>query len=251
MTMMFSRLSGLTAGAVLAIGVVASAMAQTAAPAAAPAAAPGAAPAAAPAGYPQAGTDSNAAGPAGATRALEVPILYVTGIEVLHMTLDPKLTIVRVTGVTSSAGWSSPQLVPFFYGKPADDILDLQFIAASPEQSQKAEGFLPISAEFELAADAPFKGVRIRAFGNALELKSMTGSAQAQIKASDCKDCIGKKFVDKDKGQPGPGIIYGGDLPPDYRPIAPTHGVKGDVHNPNRINLVLDADNKVVMAFWE
>jgi hypothetical protein len=247
MTMMFSRLSGLTAGAVLAIGVVASAMAQTAAPAAAP----GAAPAAAPAGYPQAGTDSNAAGPAGATRALEVPILYVTGIEVLHMTLDPKLTIVRVTGVTSSAGWSSPQLVPFFYGKPADDILDLQFIAASPEQSQKAEGFLPISAEFELAADAPFKGVRIRAFGNALELKSMTGSAQAQIKASDCKDCIGKKFVDKDKGQPGPGIIYGGDLPPDYRPIAPTHGVKGDVHNPNRINLVLDADNKVVMAFWE
>src|ERR1700720_4192024 len=104
MTMMFSRLSGLTAGAVLAIGVVASAMAQPAAPAAAPAAAPGAAPAAAPAGYPQAGTDSNAAGPAGATRALEVPILYVTGIEVLHMTLDPKLTIVRVTGVTSSAG---------------------------------------------------------------------------------------------------------------------------------------------------
>jgi hypothetical protein len=246
MTMIFSRLSGLATGAVLAIGVVASAMAQTAAPAAAPAA-----PGGAPAGYPQSGSDTNAAGPAGATRALEVPILYVTGIEILHMTLDPKLTIVRVTGVTSSAGWSSPQLVPFFYGKPADDVLDLQFIAASPEQSQKAEGFLPISAEFQLAADAPFKGVRIRAFGNALELKAMTGSAQAQIKASDCKDCIGKKFVDKDKGQPGPGIIYGGDLPPDYRPIAPTHGVKGDVHNPNRINLILDAENKVVMAFWE
>jgi hypothetical protein len=250
MTMICSRLCGLAAGAVLAMGVVGSAIAQTAAPAAAPAAGP-ATQNSAPAGYPQAGNDTNAAGPTGATRPLEVPILYVTGIEVLHMTLDPKVTIVRVTGVTSSAGWSSPQLVPFFYGKPADDVLDLQFIAASPEQSQKAEGFLPISAEFELAADAPFKGVRVRAYGNALELKAMTGSAQAQIKASDCKDCVGKKFVDKDKGQPGPGTVYGGDLPPDYRAIAPTHGVKGDVHNPNRINLILDTDNKVVMAFWE
>ena len=93
--------------------------------------------------------------------------------------------------------------------------------------------------------------IRVRAFGNALELKQMTGSAQWQINKSDCKDCIGKKFVDKGQGQPGPDIIYGGDLPPDYRPIGPTHGVKGMVHNPNRINLILDSDNKIVMAFWE
>jgi hypothetical protein len=244
MTMIFSRLCGLAAGAVVAMGVVASALAQTAA-------APASDQNTQPTGYQQTGTDANAAGPAGATRPLEVPILYVTGIEVLHAALDPKVMVVRVTGVTSSAGWSTPQLVPFFYGKPGDDVLDLQFIAASPEQSQKAEGFLPISASFELAADNPFKGVRVRAYANALELKSMTGTATAQPSKSDCKDCIGKKFVDKDKGQPGPGIIYGGDLPPDYRPIAPTHGVKGDVHNPNRINLILDADNKIVMAFWE
>ena len=248
MTMIFSRLYGLTTGAVLAMGIAASAFAQTAA---APAAAPAADQNNASVGYQQTGTDPNAAGPAGATRAVEVPVLYVTGIEILHMTMDPKLTVVRVTGLVSSAGWSGPQLVPFFYGKPADDILDLQFIAASPEQSQKAEGFMPISAEFELAPDAPFKGVRVRAAGNALELKAMTGTAAAQIKVSDCKDCIGKKFIEKGQGQPGPGIIYGGDLPPDYRPIAPTHGVKGQVHNPNRINLILDADNKVVMAFWE
>jgi hypothetical protein len=244
--MIFSRLSGLMAGAVVAFGVAASAFAQNPAPAAAPANQ-----SSAPAGYPQTGADQNAAGPAGATRPLEVPILYVTGIEVVHAGLDPKIAIVRVTGVTSSAGWSTPQLVPFFYGKPGDDVLDLQFIAASPEQSQKAEGFQPISATFELSADNPFKGVRIRAFGNALELKGMTGTATAQVKVNDCKECIGKKFVDKDKGQPGPGIVYGGDLPPDYRPIAPTHGVKGQVHNPNRINLILDADSKIVMAFWE
>jgi hypothetical protein len=242
MKMIVSKLCAMAAVAVLAAGFTGSAYAQAAAPAAAPAAGSP--------GY-QASGDPNAGGPSGGTRPLEVPILYVTGIEVLQATLDPKIQIVRVTGLASSAGWTGPTLVPFFYGKPGDDIIDLQFIATSPEQSQKAEGFVPISADFELEAGNTFKGVRVRAYGNALELKQMSGSATAKITAADCKDCIGKKFVDKGQGQAGPGIVYGGDLPPDYRPIAPTHGVKGDVHNPNRINLILDADNKVVMAFWE
>ena len=241
------KLSAVAAAAILAIGLSGSAVAQQ--PTAAQGAAQGAS---GPQGYQQTGPDENAAGPSGATRPLEVPVLYVTGIEVLHGTLDPKVEIVRVTGLVSSAGWSGPELVPFFYGKPADDVLDLQFIATSPEQSQKAEGFQPVSADFELAADNPFKGVRVRAYGNALELKSMTGpAAQTQIKANDCKECVGKKFVDKGQGSAGPGIVYGGDLPPDFRPIGPTHGVKGQVHNPNRINLILDDQNKIVMAFWE
>ena len=241
------KLGAVAAAAILAMGLCGGAFAQQ--PPAGQSAAPSGS---APQGYEQTGADENAAGPSGATRPLEVPVLYVTGIEVLHATLDPKVEIIRVTGLVSSAGWSGPQLVPFFYGEPADDVLDLQFIANSPEQSQKAQGFQPISADFELAADNPFKGVRIRAYGNALELKSMTGpAAQAQVKANDCKDCVGKKFVDKGQGSAGPGIVYGGDLPPDYRPIGPTHGVKGEVHNPNRINLILDDQNKVVMAFWE
>ena len=251
-TMNYLKLSAVAAALVLAAGLSGSAFAQGAAPAGgAPA---GGAPAAQgdnAQGYTPAGNDTNAAGPSGATRALEVPVLYVTGIEVIHGTLDPKVDIVRVTGLASSAGWSGPTLVPFFYGKPADEVLDLQFIATSPEQSQKAEGFVPITADFTLDASHPFKGVRVRAFGNALELKQMNGSAQAQLKVNDCKDCIGKSFVDKGQGQAGPGVVYGGDLPPDYRAIAPTHGVKGDVHNPNRINLILDAQNKIVMAFWE
>jgi hypothetical protein len=245
--MILSKLCGLAAVAALVTGLAGNAYAQ------APSA-QGGAPSGqsnAPQGYQQTGSDENAAGPAGASRELQVPVLYVTGIEVLHASLEPKVTLVRVTGLVSSAGWSAPTLVPFFYGKPSDDVLDLQFIATSPEQSQKAEGFQPVSADFELAADNTFKGVRVRAYGNALEIKQMNGNAQAQIKADDCKDCIGKKFVDKGQGQAGAGIVYGGDLPPDYRPIAPTHGVKGEVHNPNRVNLILDSDNKVVMAFWE
>jgi hypothetical protein len=240
MTMIYSKLCAVAAVAVLAIALAGGAFAQGAAPA------PGNTQ-----GYTPAGNDTNAAGPSGATRALEVPLLYVTGIEVIHTTLEPKIDIVRVTGLASSAGWSNPELVPFFYGKPTDDVLDLQLIATSPEQSQKAEGFVPVTADFTLEAGHPFKGVRVRAYGNALEIKQMNGNVQTQAKAADCKDCIGKKFVEKGKGQAGPGIVYGGDLPPDYRPIGPTHGVKGEVHNPNRINLILDDQDKIVMAFWE
>jgi hypothetical protein len=202
-------------------------------------------------GYQPAGADQNAAGPSGASRAVQVPVLYVTGIEVIQGTLDPKEVMIRVTGLASSAGWNGPELIPFYYGKSTDEVLDLQFIANSPEQSQKAEGFVPITATFELDPETTFKGVRVRAYGNALELKGMTGSVKADVKVNDCKECIGKKFVDKGQGQAGPGIVYGGDLTPDYRPIGPTHGVKGEVHNPNRINLILDADSKITMAFWE
>ena len=201
----------------------------------------------------QPGADQDAAGPAGASRPLEMPVLYVTGIEVLRGALDPKSDLIRVSGLVSSHGWSNPQLVPFFYGKPADDVLDLQLIASSPEQSQKAEGFIPITATFALDAGHSFKGIRVRASANALELKQIPGVAHAEVKATDCKDCIGKKFAEKGKAQPGaPNTVREEDLPRGFRTIAPTHGVAGIVHNPNRINLVLGDDNAtIVMAFWE
>ena len=248
MKMMGSKISTVAAAAVLMLGLSTGAFAQAQQPQGGQ---PGGDQGGGATGYQQQGSDQNAAGPSGATRELQVPVLYVTGIEVIQGNLAPKEVMIRVTGVTSSAGWSGAQLIPFFYGKPTDDVLDLQFIANSPEQSQKAEGFMPISATFELDPETTFKGVRVRAYGNALELKGMTGSVKADVKGNDCKECIGKKFVDKGQGQAGPGIVYGGDLPPDYRPIGPTHGVKGEVHNPNRINLILDADNKITMAFWE
>lgn len=199
-------------------------------------------------GYAQQGSP-DAAGPTGAQRALSMPILYVTSVEVVRTAADPKLDIVRVTGLAASAGWNNPQLVPFFYGKPADDVLDLQFIADSPEQSQKADGFVPIGAIFTLEAGHPFKGVRVRAGANAIELKAMPGSAETKIKAADGKDLIGKKFLDK--GPAGPGVVTAADLPRGFRTIAPDHGVAGITHNPNRLDLILDDGNKIVMAFWE
>jgi hypothetical protein len=198
------------------------------------------------------GDQGGAAGPSGATRPLEMPVLYVTGIEVLRSANEPKFDIIHVTGLASSNGWSAPQLVPFYYGKAADDVLDLQLIAASPEQSQKAEGFVPISAMFTLEAGHTVKGVRVRASANSLELKQLPGVAKAEIKASDCKDCIGKKFADKGKAPAGTAnTVREEDLPRGFRTIAPTHGVAGITHNPNRINLILDDNNTIVMAFWE
>jgi hypothetical protein len=252
MTIAVSRIYGVAAAVVLTAGLSSAAFAQGAGqPAGGTGGGSAPAPASGAQGYEQTGADQNAAGPAGAQHAAEVPILYVTGIEVVHGTLDPKVDVIRVTGLASSQGWSNPQLVPFFYGKPADDVLDMQFIAQSPEQSQKAEGYMPVSASFTLEAGHSFKGVRVRAAANALTLKQMNGTATAQPKTDGCKECVGKKFVEKGKGQAAAGTIRGEDLPPDYRPIGPDHGVKGMVHNPNRINLILDEGDKIVMAFWE
>ncbi|HZT87198.1 MAG TPA: hypothetical protein VFA12_04455 [Stellaceae bacterium] len=203
-------------------------------------------------GQPPAAGGDQAAGPAGATRALEMPIIYVTGIEVTQGTLEPKVTEVRVTGLTSSQGWSNPQLVPFYYGKPADDILDLQFIATSPEYTQKASGWVPISAMFTIEQGQTFKGVRVRAGANALQLNQLPGVAQTTIKAIDCTQCIGKKFAEKGTAAAGtPNVVRAEELPRGYRVIVPSHGVAGIVHNPNRLNLILDDNNTIVMVFWE
>jgi len=203
-------------------------------------------------GYAQQGAEQGAAGPSGANRPLEMPVLFVTGIEVLRSAGTSKFDIIHVTGLASSPGWSTPQLVPFFYGKPADDVFDLQLIATSPQQSQKPEGFVPISAMFTLDAGHPFKGVRVRAADNALELKQIPGVAHAEVKANDCKECIGKKFAEKGKSPAGTAnVVHEEDLPKGFRAITPTHGVAGIVHNPNRINLILDDKNTIVMAFWE
>jgi hypothetical protein len=182
----------------------------------------------------------------------ELPVLYVTSVEILRTAVEPRLDIVRVTGVTSSAGWSAPQLVPTYAGKPSDEILDLQFIATIPEQSEDAEGFSPIGAIFPIEQDHPFKGVRVRASENAIEVKQTPGSGQAMIDVDDCKDCVGKKFAAATQAQPKQqGVIREQDLPKMVRIIRPSDGIRGMEQNPNRLTLVLSDDNTIVEAFWE
>jgi hypothetical protein len=186
------------------------------------------------------------------TPATELPALYVTSVEVIRTSTEPQLDIVRVTGLTGSQGWSAPQLVPTFVGKPLDGILDLQFIATMPEQTQAADGFVPIGAVFPLEEGHLFKGVRVRASENAIEVKQMPGVNQAQINVNDCKDCVGKKFVERGKAQPGQqGVVREEDLPKVLRWIIPSRGIRGITHDPNRLNLILGDDNTIIAAYWE
>ena len=182
----------------------------------------------------------------------ELPVLYVTSVEVMRTANEPRLDIVRATGVTSSAGWSEPQLVPTYAGKPSDGILDLQFIATIPEQSEDADGFSPIGALFPIEQGSPFKGVRVRASENAIEVKQTPGSGQATLDVDDCKDCLGKKFSAAAQAQQKqPGIVRQQDLPKTVRIIRPSDGIRGMEQNPNRLTLVLDDDDTIVEAFWE
>ena len=181
-----------------------------------------------------------------------LPVLFVTSVEVLRTSADPRLDIVRVTGLASSQGWSDPELVPTFAGKPLDDVLDLQLIATAPLQSQPADGFVPIGAVFTLDEEHLFKGVRVRASENTIEVKPILGLKQANITVDSCKDCIGKKFAESGQAPAGQaGVVRQEDLPKILRWIIPSRGIRGITHNPNRLNLILGDDNTIVQAYWE
>jgi hypothetical protein len=251
MNMRFPRLGVFAIAAALQVGLAGLAFAQGGPP-------PSGAPPSGAAGQPQgyaggaAGQTAEPAASAQSTPGTELPVLYVTSVEVMRTSTEPKLDIVRVTGLTGSQGWSAPQLVPTYVGKPLDGVLDLQFIATMPQQTQPAEGFVPISAVFPLEEGHLFKGVRVRASENAIEVKQMPGSNQAQINVNDCKDCVGKKFVERVQAQSGQqGVVRQEDLPKVLRWIVPSRGIRGITHNPNRLNLILGDDNTIIAAYWE
>src|SRR5260221_7194377 len=123
------------------------------------------------------------ASPTGAPQAYQTPpsapVLFITSVEVLQTTLEPKQAIIKVRGLTGSRGWSGPQLVPLFQGVTPDGILDLQFIAATPDQTQKADGFVPIYAIFPLApGDKLPKGIRVRGVVNVGVLTQLPGTLE-------------------------------------------------------------------------
>lgn len=244
MKMRFLGLGAYAVAAAMQVGLAGFALAQGAPPASSVGAQPG---------YAGGGPQMVEATPSTETTpGSELPVLYVTSVEVLRTSTEPKLDIVRVTGLTGSQGWSAPQLVPTYIGKPLDGILDLQFIATMPEQTQPAEGFVPIGAIFPLEEGHLFNGVRVRASENAIEVKQIPGVSQAQINGDDCKDCVGKKFAERGQAQPGQqGVVRQEDLPKVLRWIIPSRGIRGITHNPNRLNLILSDDNTIIAAYWE
>ena len=206
----------------------------------------------------QGAQDVGQSNPTGAPQAYQTPpsapVLFITSVEVIQTTLEPKQAIIKVRGLTGSRGWSGPQLVPLFQGETPDGILDLQFIAQTPDQTQKAEGFMPIYAIFPLGpGDKLPKGIRVRGVGNVVLLTQIPGSIETTIDKEDGSKAVGKKFAPKGTAQPGTAdVVREEDMPRNFRVIPPTKGVAGITHNMNRLNLVLGEDGKTITwAFWE
>ena len=186
------------------------------------------------------------------TSPADLPVLYVTSVEILRTSAEPDVDIVRVTGLAASQGWSAPQLVPTYAGKPFDGILDLELIATPPDQSQDADGFVRVSAVLELEEGNPFKGVRVRGSENAIAVKQVPGAGQATLNVSGCADCMGKKFLPEGSSvPPQQGVVRQEDLPKLLRIIRASDGIRGTEQDPNRLTLILDDDSTILEAFWE
>jgi len=182
------------------------------------------------------------------------PVLFITSVEVVQTTLNPQQAIIKVRGLTGSRGWSGPQLVPLFQGDTADGILDLQFIAQTPDQTQKAEGFVPIYAIFPLdPGDKLPKGIRVRGVDNVVLLTQLPGSIEATVTEEDGSKAVGKTWAEKGTAPAGTAnTVREEDMPRNFRIIPPKKGVAGITHNMNRLNLVLGEDGKTITwAFWE
>jgi len=202
--------------------------------------------------------NNNQSGPSGegpgeqASAAVELPVLYVTSVEILQTTTDPKTVVVSVTGLVPSDGWTFPQLVPTYAGKPFDGVVDFQFIATAPVQSQLATGFVVVGAVFLLDPGAGVKGVRVRAAENAIAVLQVTGSNRSAVQVNDCKDCLGKRFAASGQAQAGEqGVVRQEDLPKALRVVRPSDGIRGADQDPDRLTLITDENGTIVEAFWE
>jgi hypothetical protein len=197
-------------------------------------------------------TEEESAVPPESAPLMDEPVLYVTSVEILRAAAPPQLDIVRVIGLAASEGWSAPQLVPTYAGKPSDGILDLELIATPPDHSQEADGFVPVSAILPLEPGHPFKGVRVRGSENAIALKQIPGSAQASIDVNDCKDCAGKKFAPEGSApQSQQGVVRQENLPKFLRIVKASDGIRDAEQDPNRLTLILGEDGTILEAFWE
>jgi hypothetical protein len=181
------------------------------------------------------------------------PVIMVTGVEVLRSRTGGD--IIRARGLTTSSAWTNPHLVPITRGEPIDGVLDLLFEASGPSGSVEIGPFMPIEAMLPLEAGYPYKGVRIRAGTNAISLKEVPGYTEIPGPKNDCSKCLGKYFVAKGAnppaGVPADGIVRETDLPWTLRVIKPTDGIASYNADPNRLNLILSEDGRIVDAGWD
>ena len=130
----------------------------------------------------------------------DLPILYVTAVEVIRTATEPRIDIVRATGLAASKGWSFPQLVPTSARTPRTAYLTSSLLGRSRTSHRKPKACVPVSAVLELAPGDPFKGVRVHGSANAIQVKSMPGISVATINVDDCHDSPANNFRGRSRG---------------------------------------------------
>lgn len=201
-------------------------------------------------GSPYGGSSSGAPG-GGAPQ----PVLFATSVEVLRSDRAGGLDVVRVRGLVTSNGWGQPHLIPITKGATRDGMLDLVFSAVSPTGAQPLGPFMVVEAILPVETGHPYKGVRVRAGGNAISLKTLPGYAEAAPPKEDCAKCLGKYFVAKDANPPAgataENTVREADLPYVLRVIKPTDGIPSYTFDPNRLTLLLSEDGRIIDAAWD
>ncbi|MFO1028230.1 MAG: hypothetical protein U1E70_23900 [Acetobacteraceae bacterium] len=205
---------------------------------------------------PPAAAAHGSAAPDTATEQEEpVPVLTITGVEVVRTKVKPGFDLVVVSGLVASEGWTHGELVPLTRGSPSDQVLNLVLVAQPPAESSAPTGYVPIHALMPLPADHPYKAVRVRSATNSVLLKSLPGVVEVTVPADPCKPCIGRQYVAKGEavpaGVPQDQVLRQEDLPPNARVIRPNDGISDLGRNPGRLTLVIGEDGRVVDAAWE
>jgi hypothetical protein len=184
----------------------------------------------------------------------QAPVLMITSIEIIRTAHAPVLDIIRVRGVTSTAGWEEGELMPLTRGLPDDGVLQLLFIARAPAEAAPASGFEPIEAVFPLESDHPFKGVTVYAATDSVSVSGIPGYAEGKSNVIDCGKCVGKLFVAKGASAPAAKsseLVREEQLGAQVRVIRPGDGISGSESNPNRLTLILNKDGRISTAVWE
>jgi hypothetical protein len=204
-------------------------------------------------GYPAASTSSPA--PAGEDHSVSAPVLHIKSVEIIRSAHAPVMDIIRVRGVTSTAGWEEAELVPLSRGVPADGVLELIMVARAPGEAADARGFEEVEAIFPLETNHPFKGVNVHSASDSVSVAQLPGYGEGKALTEDCAKCVGKTFVPKGAAPPAgkstSDVVHEEQLPAATRIVRPSEGITSADSNPNRLTLILNKEGKITAAVWD
>jgi hypothetical protein len=203
-------------------------------------------------GYPATG-----AGAAAGTEdhSVSAPVLHIKSVEIMRSAHPPVMDIIRVRGLTSTAGWEEAELIPLSRGVPADGVLELIMVARAPGEAADAKGFEEVEAIFPLETNHPFKGVNVHSASDSVGVTQLPGYAEGKTPSEDCSKCVGKTFVAKGvsapAGKSSAEVVHEEQLPPATRVVRPSEGIPSADSNPNRLTLILNKEGRITAAVWD